>query len=701
MTVSKTYTFVNKGHNAILDLNGFTLSKQVNAVTQYAATYDAATGEYVKGEALGAKVVTGKSSSMFYINSNGFTFNLKSSRPGAVMSNVYVTASQWICDGKVVNTEASLSIGGTFFNLYPSSSTFNIYGENISFYGGTLFYAEHGGNGKEKVTIDGGTFYALDKPAESILAFRNGEKVSIKNATFYGNSATLIKNRGDNRNLKTNITFDNCNIYNAGINSQWENDVYTFNNCRLAISIDGGCLATIILGENTRITTDLTASNSYYSAAKVADGLSLKASSKTIYFDSSASANLTIDPETLIFNGAIENVQSRTFAYAVVDADKETALVTWKDAQGNILTVTEELKNTLAIAPKAPWGDGFRGVMNATWLDANGNESDLMLGDADSYEFTAVLPEEEDAWFVAQLTDAMLNMTYYAHFAYNLYIPVVEGINVTKIAGKVPTNTVLIYGREYYIVNGGYVDSTGALVLSSSNVEYTIDGVNYSTAIKYDALLYAKLASTDPNSSEIEKEAVACLVRYIHESYKYVDADHVLDDATEAKFQDYYKNYRTPAPYATEYPSKAVHTVNETAIDGLIESITFTTVSSRVCLAVTLTDEAVAAGYKVFFSGIGWGNEYNIGSKTFYTNNRPLYKYLMVDKYTITVVDKDNKDLYRDLDGDGTAETLAATSYSMPTYITVMEAKGQNVDLVKALYDFGTAVLKVRESIYK
>ena len=157
-----------------------------------------------------------------------------------------------------------------------------------------------------------------------------------------------------------------------------------------------------------------------------------------------------------------------------------------------------------------------------------------------------------------------------------------------------------------------------------------------------------------------------------------------------------YKNYRTPAPYATEYPSKAVHTVNETAIDGLIESISFTTVSSRVCLAVTLTDEAVAAGYKVFFSGVGWGNEYNIGGKTYYTNNRPLYKYLMVDKYTITVVDKDNKDLYRDLDGDGTAETLAATSYSMPTYITVMEAKGQNVDLVKALYDFGTAVLKVR-----
>ena len=97
-----------------------------------------------------------------------------------------------------------------------------------------------------------------------------------------------------------------------------------------------------------------------------------------------------------------------------------------------MIATTEEYCGTLAFAPKTPWGDGYRGVLNASWVDEDGNATDLIIGDADAYEFTAVLPEKENAAFAAYVTDALFNMTYYAHFAYNFYVPVSEGVTVTN-----------------------------------------------------------------------------------------------------------------------------------------------------------------------------------------------------------------------------------------------------------------------------
>ena len=67
--------------------------------------------------------------------------------------------------------------------------------------------------------------------------------------------------------------------------------------------------------------------------------------------------------------------------------------------------------------------------------------------------------------------------------------------------------------------------------------------------------------------------------------------------------------------------------------------------------------------------------------------------------YIITVHDANGQTVYRDLDGDGEAETKAEIKYSMATYISIMEEKGENVDLAKALYAFGKAVIAARDAI--
>ncbi len=698
-----------KNKTVTIDLNGYTLSRQLATVTQYAATLGE-NGEYVKGDVLGDPISAGAAGYLFYINglSSSYSITVKSSRPGAVLASVTVTADQWVYGGEVVKTEnAKVTAGASIFSFYPVSGTVNVEGENLTVYCGNFIYGEHGGNGSEKININNGTYVIIGNPGEGVLALRNGEKITISNATFFCNGAELLRNTGgtstgsSNRNKNTEVTFEDCKIYNAVLYTNATTDKYTFNNCILDAAVSGSNTGSVVIGKNTIMTKDLLTE---YANASLAEGVESKTVSKRIYFDKSTKAEIVVDSGSLTPSSELtKNYTYLTYTVAAVATDTPTATVTWKDPAGNVIAVTEELSGVIAAAPKVAWSDSYRGVVNAGWVDAEGNATDLVIGDAESYEFTAVLPEEEDAVFVAYLTEVMMNMTYYAHFGYNLYLPVVDGVNVTSVGGKTPSAKVLVYGNEYYVVTVGYPDSTNALNDSSYSVKYTIDGVDYSVTVTVNAMLYAELAMKDANSTEVEKEAIASLVRYIEESYKLmasVDGSSLYTD-NQDKFASFYANYRTPADYVTEYPEKELHTVAENAIGGLVESIHFTLAGSRVSFVVTLTDEAVAAGYKVFLSGIAYGvPNKNTAGNVYYTNNTPLHKYLMASTYVVTIVDAAGNTVVRDLDGDGVAETKAATNYSMATYVRAMEEKGVNVDIVKALYALGKAVLEVRDTVY-
>ena len=247
----------NVTKNLTLDVNGYNFGSVYTTTTKYEATLGE-DGNYVKGDAIAdSTTTTGATGYLFYQNSKGFTFTIKSSRPGATISSLGINQEEWVCGDEVVNKVVTKYYGRGLFSLYPSSATYNILGENITFYCQTLFYGEHGSNdAKLSVNIDGGTFYTFfnsdGKVGEGLLAIRRGGNHTVKNATFYANNHPVVKSGWDQY---TTITFDNCNFYDGSIYGTGVTNVYYFNNCRFAGGgISGGSTAAAYLGENTYVT---------------------------------------------------------------------------------------------------------------------------------------------------------------------------------------------------------------------------------------------------------------------------------------------------------------------------------------------------------------------------------------------------------------------------------------------------------------
>ena len=666
---------------------------------------------------------------VFSIQADNITFKLYSSSDRGAIYNANAEADTWTCDEKVVKRtivsyyNSNLIYAGyddsTGKTLYSSNNiTYDI--SNVDLYMQSIMYQTHS-NAEYTVTIDNIRHYAMryDVSGDTYGASNTFMLGAAENLTFTATNSLFwtplastnffrLVNKGYSGTF-AKVTFTNCDIvktqtsYAYGITNArgTETSLILFENCRVN-DLNGGA-SKAAFATNGTITP--TASDSQYcSAYEGYERLTLK-SAKTISY--------TVPNATAFIKNTDSDVNYTDFAFPT-----KTASITFKDVYTKEVTINwvkgEEIVKTESVKPgvttfTAPTldpyydeTDDFRDIAYQ-WADApeGGKAVTEVPGWEDSYNFYAVTEIGGVKKYVAGLKGAMLNMTYMAHFAYNLYIPKVDGVEVTKIGSKVPSSTVYIYDKEYYVVNAGYPTSTDALNNSNVTVKYTIDGQSFSATLKFNAILYAQLAVTDEKATEIEKEAAGCLVRYIHESYKYVDADHVLNEATEKVFQDFYTDYRKPAEYTTTYPSNEVHTVNEAAIAGLIESIHFKVIGSKVTFAVTLTDEAYNAGYRILFGNVGYKDKISSDGKTYYTDNRSLSSNLMHPTYGITVTDTNYTAIKRDLDGDGTAETVAKTNYSMATYIVEMEKEGENVDLTKSLYALGVACKQVRETIYK
>ena len=689
-----------------LDLNGYSFGNLLTKTTPYEAIYDPETGKYTKGAALGEQVTTGDGGYVFYITKSSFTFNITSSRPGAVMYNVNVTADQLIHDGKVVGSEVTGLTGSGLFSLYPSSATFNIYGENITFYTGTLFYAEHGGcSSSLSVNIDGGTYNIVasfnNKGAlnlgEGLFALRRGGNHTVKNATFNCNGLLIWKNAWAK---ETTMTFDNCNIYNASVYNTSAVDKMYINNSRVHLLWSGGNKTPIIIGENNKITFEYDNPDRTY---ELAEGIEANAITETFTYDvfphvanKNSAVGVLFDPitlEPLLENDAVKT--EGTFIYQTFNPMYGPTNVTFKDLNGNVISQFVANKNRPVTAPVVALGDGWRAVSNVIWRDADGNVSDLMLGDADEYVFTAELPEEAAIEYDSHLSVAMMSMSYYSSFAYNLYVPKVDGVEVTAICGAAPDRVVSIGENEYYLYTVS-VEAVNSFDDFIASVEYVIDGQTFASSITMSAYVYAMASVSNASHTAADKEVTGALVRYIEECYKYAAAGASVARDVQEKLDAFYAQY-TPADYVTEYPAEELHTVNVDAVGGLIESICFNiSDGARVGISVTLTDEAVELGYRVSLGDSVLISASEDG-KTFSAYNAPLHSVLMNPTYTISVTDAEGNVVSRDLDGDETAETLAQTSYSMATYLKAMQETGADVELVKAFYAFGKAVIAVRE----
>ena len=678
-----------------IDLNGYAFNKMIKVVTQYSATLGN-NGEYVKGAALGDAVTTGAGSYMFNMSSySGHVFTMSSSRPGATVTHLKVTAEEWVDgEGNVVKTVVnSITSGGGLVSLYPAGSTFNILGENIEFRVGKLFYGEHGGNNSNlKINIDGGTFYQLSN--DYLFQIYYGGTHSVKNATFYCNSGSITLQKYDK---STSFTFENCDIISSsGPYVSGATESNTFINCRMQFNGITTGSGKIYFGDDCISVTN-------HANATLADGLETVPSTyvKTYVFHAPVVA-----PDLKTVTSA-EVTKTVTYAYEIANSATDFATVTWNDPDGNFISTSEKvLKSAYAEATqptvKFPVGDGLRGYTNPTWLNADGSVANLVLGkvDGNTFTFKASMPAEPN--YVAHITDAMFNLAYYGHFGYNLYIPKVEGVTYIQIGDYANPNYMYdakIDGVDYIYANAGWIGPANAIKEYTKYVKYEIDGVQYSAAFKLNAMLYAELLLSDTvNTAEVEKDAILKMMDYVEEAYKISAENGTLDEETQAKFDNFFTKYNGGArpDRVTEYPQSEIHTVDPDFAKHVSElGFAIYKNNARYSLIAKLNADAVAAGYTLKISGMTTAiytnqdsNKNNIynddGSLTYYTNNTGLAGGIMYGNIILSVYDPESK------------TTVASTSYSLATYIDGVKKQGGDTDLAEALYSFGKAVIKVR-----
>ena len=328
VTMYQTICIKTNSYKLTLDLNGYTLTRHYTTLTKYNAKYDEASGTYVKdGDSTGT-IAEGRDTDyivkysgggvsyancVFGINASYVNVTLTSSRPNAEIHAYHVTGDALTVNGETVKTENTTAANGLMlFYLTPAGgSTFTLDTENVTAYCGTLFSAEHGANGSEIITVNGGNFYTVGKAEEGVFGIRNGEHVVVNDANFYCDGNEIIRNQGSNRDKNTTFVFTNCNIYDGVITSRWVNDVFTFNNCQLVIA-PHGTSATVILGDNTAITS----SNKIHAAA----GFAVTSSSTVSYSYAPIGAiALEYDLETGKFISTVSYSDAVTgiFAYEV------------------------------------------------------------------------------------------------------------------------------------------------------------------------------------------------------------------------------------------------------------------------------------------------------------------------------------------------------------------------------------------------
>lgn len=687
VTVENGYTFTKANANIVFDLNGHSFKRYSVFSNLYEAIFDEASGTYKKGASKGT--TDGGAPQTFTINASGLTFTIKNTGKKEVSIFTYTLCRDaWVDENGDVrgydNLRDSKDIGKSYnpgtvlFGYRGAKNTrINIEGEGISYYGGTIINNEWGGNqNTNSLYIDGGAYYSVVDTYLAMIAQQAGGTVDVRNATIVGNGRPFarVANVVNTSNVTVvDFTFTNCKIIDSfaqNYNTFVGEDGIKLIDCRYYARLDQD--AGLTLGRGTYANNLI--------GVKTAEGMINVDRLDEEEIDVIEEASFLRDENDNPTFNFTKTKKTYSFIYRIADPELDCAEIYWIDTEGYVFDVTYALKNDTLKLPslRVPSGDGFRGVTNVTsWLNSEGKPFDFYIGNEDQYEFFPILPAEEEREYAACMTSAMFNMVYFTNFAYNVYVPKADGVEILSLGGTVPTRTVWIKNVEYWVYTT-YAPSTKGLDDTVIELDYEIEGASYSVKFKPSAIFYAETIAYDPYAEDDELELIACLIRYIEESYKAHFG--ALDDALSKRVADFY-DVCSPSPYPEKYPDAELF--NSEVFVDLIENIYLMVESGRVKFVFNLTDEAVNQGYKIKAKGLT-SALYTEDGKTFVSNNTPLRTHVM-ETFTVSVVDSDGNTVK--VEGDFGESLYATSKYSLAAYVS-----GTGNTLAKALYAFGEAL---------
>ena len=727
-------TYVECGEIALdksltIDLNGHKLMR----CNVYGNVYEAVRGEdgtFICDTA-GAATAVSKSGNFFQIKKNSLTLTIKSTVDGGAIYNACMKADVWTYNGETVKRISSAVEGGRIANMsYKNSSAgFSLVADNVSIYSGTLWYQDSASANNFKITLNKTNYYKIGSSETTIQALSDQNvTITMTDSLIYtpaNNNFILLGTNNNYTGVACNVTFTNCDIikpdssYATSINDRRPKTTnIVFDSCRL---YDVQNVANTSTLTNGSLEYYFYEKDSGYNTSNlpVADGYTKVNTSITKSYVVPASFSFAVDSASEVNRLTFEfKTTTKTLTFNRVAS--KPVNVNWVDGEGN--TTTESLyPGTVISAPKNGTfelvDDNYRNIVYQ-WADSqeSGKAIPKYLGfntetyavdfETTEYTFYEVTEINGVANYTPVIKNAMFNLGYMGHFAYNIYVPVQDGVTLTFLgdygaeSGKI--YVVKIDGVEYWTANSGWISPAKALENQTADIKYIIDGKSYSKQILINSLYYTDLLFNSPDTQDVEKDAVIAMMAYVEEAYKALAPNATLDETTQAKFDTFFANHNKNSrpDYITEYPEAELQTVNVAAISKYIKSIAFAIhTDNRLSLIVTLTAEAERLGYHADVDNIASemkrGKTNDDGTVVYYTDNTPLTSCIMAPKFTIMVCDASGKVVSHDHDNDETtANVLAKTDYSIATYCNSVES-----NLADALYTFGKKAILVKEYI--
>ena len=713
-------TFVlNKTYiDLTIDLNGNTLTR----IDLYGNVYkDDGTGNDV------AETATTTSDAVFTIPTNNVARYLKlnviSSKSGAEFKTVSVNGTAYYdANGKLESYTASTVKAAQFIKGgYVQDATFKL--EGFDLYADNLIYLSDNRN-KADLTVNNCKFYKI-LGANNKLSFisdgkpynrgfisiqSNGSnKVTFNNSLFFFPSG-VINDRSDYNLIScwdgsnagsTKFTFNDCDIISEATGSNFgirvtNKSVVTFNGCRLSnvFQADGNNLP-VVLGSGNVLVDNLLLDG----GAQLLDGstaidinsvkvISLPKKDSKVAF--SAEKGLLFDLE----------FEERTLSFIKKTGVEENLVkIEWVGITGEKLATTDDFKDTVAAVPaeitKVPTGNGYTATTNPIWLNENG-EADLTITDANT-SFKAALSEKPQ--YVSNVEEVLFNMSYYDMIGYVIYVPVVDGVEITKLGAYTPGSPVFrivkIEGKEYYASVADWRGVTDAIYDSNGPIEFTAHGTSFKVNVKLSIQRYASaLFDSASGAQQCEKDAILKLMAYVEQVRRFASGEATYE-SDQTLFDNFFGTYyNTENPDARPENAQNPQQVHEIEVGGefdkYVSSLQYALHDSGR-FSFGLTFEEGYTNYTAQLVDIGFSKkvvatkdeEGNALSYTYFTRDKAFE--ILLKEFVINIKNENG-------------EIVATQNYNLATYVAAMNTEPVK-DLAASMYTFGEAIKEVRAYI--
>ncbi|MBQ9069889.1 MAG: hypothetical protein IJY23_00895 [Clostridia bacterium] len=452
------------------------------------------------------------------------TYNIYSSRQGAQLIDVGGYKNNAYSGGdlfRVNDTENSaINVGKVTVNgvSYP--------GSNLTINANAIVRLHSNSVATASVNIDGctliqGTNTHVDKAVIYSYSGTTAATANIKNATIVLPLGGYLVN--NMTNTTTSILFENCTIIAKEdgdnlIKNSKSGGTITFDNCVTngSIDTDGSKEGTVIVKDTAAVANAYDAPEGYVNAkANIKMTLGEGVESLTVHSISLKDTNTRSTP---VYTDFVVSSASLPILTISTILESEAVKVTWNDLDGEILAVEYYVKGMDVTAMEdLTESTGNFAALKKVFTGWDSIPTNIQ-------ENTVINPNYE---INANLNDLQANVSLYANFGVNLYIPsgYEKYVTVTDSEGNAITPTNITGYLKYTITQ--LCNKASENVTFTISVKETIGGAEYTDTVTASVSIvsYAKavLDATTENITDADKVLVYYMLNYANEAAKYIN----------------------------------------------------------------------------------------------------------------------------------------------------------------------------------